>query len=103
MRTRSQARISVPEPPVRQPSVESSNLDDAGPNGVKSERRHIVLIGDLNGVSIALVARSGIISQNRIDAYRRIFKALFKSATSERSSPIAPDAVQQGITTPSPQ
>ncbi|GJW66501.1 hypothetical protein Tco_0120925 [Tanacetum coccineum] len=26
MRTRSQARISVPEPPVRQPSVESSNL-----------------------------------------------------------------------------
>ncbi|GJV07205.1 hypothetical protein Tco_1344861 [Tanacetum coccineum] len=27
MRTRSQARISVPEPPVRQPSVESSNLE----------------------------------------------------------------------------
>ncbi|GJX64679.1 hypothetical protein Tco_0299022, partial [Tanacetum coccineum] len=27
MRTRSQARILVPEPPVRQPSVESSNLE----------------------------------------------------------------------------
>ncbi|GKD09023.1 hypothetical protein Tco_1188708 [Tanacetum coccineum] len=27
MRTRSQARISVPEPTVRQPSVESSNLE----------------------------------------------------------------------------
>ncbi|GKG19434.1 hypothetical protein Tco_0376533, partial [Tanacetum coccineum] len=27
MSTRSQARISVPEPPVRQPSVESSNLE----------------------------------------------------------------------------
>ncbi|GKG22662.1 hypothetical protein Tco_0387965, partial [Tanacetum coccineum] len=27
MRTRSQARISVPEPPVRQPSVESFNLE----------------------------------------------------------------------------
>ncbi|GKF81758.1 hypothetical protein Tco_0240360, partial [Tanacetum coccineum] len=27
MRTRSQARLSVPEPPVRQPSVESSNLE----------------------------------------------------------------------------
>ncbi|GKF95347.1 hypothetical protein Tco_0288082 [Tanacetum coccineum] len=27
MRTRSQARISVPEPSVRQPSVESSNLE----------------------------------------------------------------------------
>ncbi|GJS93543.1 hypothetical protein Tco_0800511 [Tanacetum coccineum] len=27
MRTRSQARNSVPEPPVRQPSVESSNLE----------------------------------------------------------------------------
>ncbi|GKF90275.1 hypothetical protein Tco_0264238 [Tanacetum coccineum] len=33
-------------------------------NGVGSQRHRIILIGELNGVSIALMARSGVISKS---------------------------------------
>ncbi|GJT80792.1 hypothetical protein Tco_0608607 [Tanacetum coccineum] len=53
MRTRSQARISVPEPPVRQPSVESSNLE-------KPDNPPIVTMADNRTMAQLLEALRGL-------------------------------------------
>ncbi|GJT17391.1 reverse transcriptase domain-containing protein [Tanacetum coccineum] len=65
MRTRSQARISVPEPPVRQSSVESSNLEkpDNPPIVTMARYRYYGAIGSIAPTEVSY--RCGVTTKDR--------------------------------------
>ncbi|GJZ30969.1 hypothetical protein Tco_0576016 [Tanacetum coccineum] len=89
MRTRSQARISVPEPPVRQPSVESSNLE-------KPDNPPIVTMADNRTMAQYLKAPTEV---TRCDSYSGNHPSTSGSGTLPGNTITNPKEDLKGITT----